>query len=292
MDGGRAEKLIQIGEEIDKKWEPYALEHLKQSQEAYENQKKIFEDMKVDNEDSTTMNLMSIIYDLDILEEEGQQGLHRAIRHAVHSTKATICGIFQETASLVSEFQKSLQIERQVVLNKISHVCQDIMTQSPDQMVVAQHSSHHHLLSTLEGLSEYSTMFWDLRIHKIIGLLSAHESDLMSQHSVASRELQRISTSHAEYESQIEDAKKSIARQQDNISKLVEDIKCLECERELMEEERQGHVKEIAKIREKLGADKKAHQEKLENISVETNMVMKELERIVAYFESLAGLKE
>lgn len=283
MKDEEIDTLVEAGETIDHKWEPYALEHASQSQKSFIEQEKILQEIHSIDEESTRPLLRSIIRELDHVQKEEQNEFSHAVKRAVDATKSVIIDMYQRTRECVLEFETSILEDGESFMKTLFNI-----GESPH---VGQQKvcPPHELLAACQELNEYNSMFWDLRIKKIIDMISAKESDLSSLCSKTSKEMSSIHVSCAGYESQIEKAKSSIESKQEYLLKIVEDIKDMECTKDRVEQEQHHLLKEAAMIQAKCIAGQKSHQRQLEDISFETTTVMRELERIVVHFERMAG---
>ena len=279
--------LLEAGETIDHKWEPYALEHVNQSQKSFKEQETILQEIHSIDEESTRPLLRSIICDLDHFREEEQNEFSHAVKRAVDATKSVILDIYQRTRECVLEFEMSVLEEGRDFMKTLSHSGDDISSPHLRQQKMCP---PNELYAACQELNEYNSMFWDLRIKKIIDMISSKETDLSSLCFKASEEMSSINISCAEYESQIAKAKSSIDSKQEYLQKIVEDIKDMECTKDIVEQEHHHLLQEAAMIQGKCIARQASHQRQLEDISFETTTVMRELKRIVVHFERMAGL--
>ena len=261
---------------------------MNQSQKSFKEQENILQEIRSIDEESTRPLLRSIIRDLDHFREEEQNELSHAIKRAVDATKSVILDMYERTRECVLEFETSVLEQGRDFMKTLSpHIGED--TASP-HLRQQKMCPPNELYAACQELNEYNSMFWELRIKKIIDMISAKEADLSSLCSKASEEMSSINISCAEYESQIEKAKSSIDSKQEYLQKIAEDIKDMECKKDRVEQEHHHLLQEAAMIQAKRTARQTSHQRQLEDISFETTTVMRDLKRIVVHFERMAGL--
>jgi hypothetical protein len=285
------ETLLNTGITIDKKWEPYALEHATRSREAFQEQMNILDEIHTNGEESTRKFLRTIICDLENLQMEQQREVSFGINAAIEATRSVISNILHTTREYVKGFERTMATESHAAMHKISHMGLNTMTESPDVRPTVQ-CPEQDLHQKLQEQNEYSAMFWDLRVQNVASMIESGISGMSSMLSQTSTEMESIHASCAEQESHIEQLKASVASKKEYIQNLVEKIKQTDLEMDRLRQDQQQRIKETTMIKAELVAAQNAHQKHLEDISYETTIAIKELERIVIHFERMASIPD
>lgn len=299
MKSERLEKLIQLGEEVDKKWEPYVSEHVQRSRDAYADQQNIIQEISIMDCTLTRMSLMSTIQNIAQFNKEQHESLSSAINTTSTTIKSSINSMFHETLNFVSQVQRSILIEGHVALNKVSKTSVDgnndacSITASPSLKFPGKDSHTPDLLPVLEESREYSLLFWSLRAESISKMIASWESDLVTLHCETSEKLKDLSALCTSHESQIQATKQIIQNKRENIGRLISDTQIIEGEIEELEVGHHTQLKELVTMQDQLAANQKNHEKTMEQISFEGNLALEELEMIILHLEKLqrSGLK-
>lgn len=285
------ENLLEIGSTIDKEWERYASEHATRSQSAFQEQMSILDEIHTDVEPSTRMLLKSIIHGLEHLQMEQRREVSSAINTAIQVTRSVILNIFNTTREYVQRFERIMTTESHAAIHKISHIGQTTMTESPDVNPM-MHYPEHDLRMRFQEQNEYSAMHWDLRIRNFVAMIDLGVSGMSSIHARALKEMESVHACCTEQESQIKRLKDSVRTKKEYIQNLIEKIRQTELEMDRLRQDQQHCRRETKMAREEVIAQQNAQKRQFEDISYETTVAIKELERIVIHFERMAGIQD